>query len=352
MVTNFARTRFNPPIPWGDLAGRNIFMTGGTGFFGCNLLEAYTRAWDRYKFGGRVTVLTRSPAGFRLKAPHLAGHPGVEVVEGDLKDCDIGNSSWDFVIHAAVAYGEPLDILEGNQLAMHRVLELARSCNARRVLFTSSGAIYGAQPPSLSQMPEDYAGAPPLANKSAYGEAKRASELLGLLHGERYGYDFLIARCFAFMGPWLPLGGTGAAGNFIGDAMAGRPIRVRGDGSPLRSYLYAEELADWLWVILLRGVHGRPYNVGSGEALSILDLAQRVRDLLAPNSPVQIDEEAGQGPPMRYVPSVERAFQELGLDDCVGLDEAILRTASWIRSQPTSPVGEAGEATDPSRLPR
>jgi dTDP-glucose 4,6-dehydratase len=320
------------PVPWRELAGRRIFLTGGTGFFGCNLLDAYTKAWDCERLGSLVSVLTRNPEAFRIKAPHLAGHPGIEILEGDLLDCDFSASSWDLVIHAAREYGEPLAFLERSLRVTRRVLELARQWGSRRVLFTSSGAVYGQQPPGISHLVEDFTGAPPLAGASVYGEAKRVSELLGLLQGERYGFDFLIARGFAFMGPWLPLQGF-AAGNFIEDALAGDPIQVQGDGRPYRSYLHGEDLAEWLWTILLRGVHGRPYNVGSDEAISIADLAFRIRDLLAPGAEVRIALEPGQGAPPRYVPSIERARLELGLAPRLGLDQAILQTAQWYRDR-------------------
>ena len=327
------KIELGPTVPWGDLAGKRIFLTGGSGFIGCNLLESYVRAWERAGLDSMISVLTRNSAAFRSKAPHLAMHPGVEVLEGDLMDCDFGNLTWDFVIHAAREYGEPLTFLERSLQATRRMLDLACHWGASRVLFTSSGAVYGPQPPQLSHLPEDYAGAPPrdpLDPSSVYGEAKRTSELLGLRHGECHGYSFLIARCFAFLGPWLPLDGF-VAGNFIGDALAGRPIQVTGDGRPIRSYLHGEDLADWLWTILLRGVHGRPYNVGSEEAISIASLARRVQELVAPNSEVRIAQEAGQGLPPRYVPSTQRARQELGLVPRIGLDEAIVRTARWHR---------------------
>jgi nucleoside-diphosphate-sugar epimerase len=335
-------------VPWKNLAKRRILLTGGTGFFGCTLLEAYTKAWEGERLGGLITVLTRNAAAFRVKAPKLAGHPGVDVIEGKLNEINFGNRSWDTVVHAAVEYGEPLEILERNQTNTKIILELARRWNSKRVLFTSSGAVYGPQPPEMAHITEDYLGFPVISKYDSYGQEKRNSELLGMLHGERYGYDFLIARCFAFMGPWLPLGGSGAAGNFIGDALAGRPILVRGNGRPLRSYLFGEDLADWLWTVLLRGVHGRPYNVGSSEAVSIADLAYRVRDILAPEGEVRISMDAEQGPRLRYVPSVERAQQELGLKMRIGLNEAILRTGNWNRNQPAS-LGNADVEAPPSR---
>ena len=159
-------------------------------------------------------MLTRDPKAFWIKAPHLAGHPAVEMLEGDLVDCDFGAASWEMVIHAAVEYREPLELVERNLKATQHLLDLAARWGASRVLFTSSGAIYGPQPPDFHHLDEDYSGAPPLAGASAYGEAKRVSELLGLLQGDRHGFAFLIARCFTLLGPWLSLDRS-AAGNFI-----------------------------------------------------------------------------------------------------------------------------------------
>lgn len=325
--------RLGTSVPWAGLAGRRIFLTGGTGFFGCNLLEAYTRAWDREPLGSLVSVLTRDRAAFLGKAPHLAKHPGIEVLEGDLLATSFGDSSWDLVIHAEVAGDQPVSTTDRNVLATERLLELVQRWGSRRVLFTSSGAVYGPQPPDLSHIGEEHAQAPLPPELSAYGEAKRASERLGQALGEQHGYDFLIARCFAFLGPWLSLTDARAAGNFIADALAGRPIVVQGDGRPVRSYLHGADLADWLWTILLRGVHGRPYNVGSDEALSIADLAHRVQGLLAPLSEVCISAEPVPGPPPRYVPSVQRAREELGLRQTIGLDEAIRHMAQWNRER-------------------
>ena len=112
--------------------------------------------------------------------------------------------------------------------------------------------------------------------------------------------------------------------------MAGGSIKVNGDGTPYRSYLYAADLAIWLWTILVKGASNRPYNVGSRNALSIAEVAETVSRALPGQVPVEIARPAVPGQPAaRYVPDTTRAESELGLRECVPLEEAIRRTAQW-----------------------
>ena len=142
-----------------------------------------------------------------------------------------------------------------------------------------------------------------------------------------------VARCFAFVGPYLPLDAHFAVGNFIRDGLRGGPIRISGDGTPYRSYLYAADLAVWLWTILLRGQPMRPYNVGSAAALTIADLAQQVADVFAPPVSVTVARSPVAGAAaQRYVPAVARVETELGLRLTVPLAEGIRRTVEWHRA--------------------
>ncbi len=127
-----------------------------------------------------------------------------------------------------------------------------------------------------------------------------------------------------------------AIGNFLNAAIHNRPIEIKGDGTPYRSWMYMSDLAAWLWTLLVRGQSHRAYNVGSDEDYSIAAAAKLVAQTLRPDGkggsdlPVHIHGVADPlFPANRYVPSIERARQELGLKVRVPLAEAVRRTAAW-----------------------
>jgi dTDP-glucose 4,6-dehydratase len=323
---------------WEELRGGRIFITGGTGFFGCWLLESLLWANRELGLKARAVVLTRDQGRFAKKAPHLAGDPAVRLHGGDVRTFRFLRGACSHAIHAAVEADDsvgasnPLDEMDVTILGTRRVLEFARQAGVRRLLFTSSGAVYGKQPAEVPRMPEDFAGAPdPVDTVSRYaiaGEAKRAAESLCVLAARQFGLEVKIARCFSFIGPGLPLDGKFAAGNFFRDALAGGPIVVKGDGTAVRSYLYAADLATWLWTILFRGASGRPYNVGSEEEITIRDLARIVARCHAPLVPVRVMKRRRPGLAAdRYVPSTARAEMELGLAPALDLSEAVAKTA-------------------------
>jgi dTDP-glucose 4,6-dehydratase len=326
---------------WDGLRGKRIFITGGTGFFGCWLLESFTCACDRLGLGAEAWVLSRSPEAFAQRAPHLANHPAVHLLGGDVRNFDFPQGEFPVVIHAAtdasarLTAENPLLMLDTILEGTRRTLEFARTHQARQFLLASSGAVYGRQPPDLERIPENYSGGPdPTSPRSAYAEGKRIAEQLAVLYAQQYGMEVKIARGFAFLGPYLPLDIHFAAGNFIRDGLAGGPILIQGDGTPLRSYLYASDLAVWLWTILLRGRCGAAYNLGSEEAVSIAELAHTTAAAFDPRPGVEIARAPIPGAlPERYVPDTTLARSELGLRQTVSLPEAIERTVRWRRLQ-------------------
>jgi len=324
-----------------DLRGARLFITGGTGFFGCWLLESFAWANERLGLGAEALVLTRDFDAFARKAPHLARRADIRFHIGDVRDFTFPAGEFSHVIHAATEASAKLNeenpglMLNTTLLGTTHALDFATQGRVRKFLLTSSGAVYGPQPADLTHIPEEYMGAPNVSDpQSAYGEGKRMSELVCAIRGRSTGIETKIARGFAFVGPYLPLDAHFAIGNFIRDAMAGGPIKVNGDGTPWRSYLYAADMAIWLWTILIGGTSNRPYNLGSRNALSIAQIAEAVSRALPGRAPVKIARQPKPGQPAsRYVPETARAEKELGLRERIGLEEAIRRMAQWHQSR-------------------
>ena len=329
---------------WEELRGQRIFITGGTGFFGMWLIESFLWAKERLDLGARAVVLSRDPQAFLQKRLHLADVAALSFHQGDVRNFAFPPGTFSHVIHVATESSarlneqSPAIMLDTIVAGTERTLDFAVACGAKKLLLTSSGAVYGRQPPEMTHIGEDYPGSPdPLAPSSAYGEGKRMAELLSAIYHRQHGLDVRIARCFAFVGPYLPLDVHFAVGNFIRDALMGGPIRVNGDGTPYRSYLYAADLAVWLWTILLRGRSCRPYNVGSDQALSILEAARAIAQLSPNLSEVRVAKLPDlNAPAQRYVPCINRAKQELGLDWTIPFPTALRRTFSWYQLMESS----------------
>ncbi|WP_263351559.1 NAD-dependent epimerase/dehydratase family protein [Acidicapsa acidisoli] len=322
---------------WSEMRGQRIFITGGTGFFGCWLVESFLHINRVEQLGAQCTVLTRNPAAFALKCPHLASDPALSLLAGNVSDFPFPEGDFRFVIHAAteasakLSAEKPLEMLDTILQGTQRTLEFAAARGTQKFLLTSSGAVYGEQPPSITHLAEDYPGAPnQLDPASVYAEGKRAAELMCSIYGATHPLECKIARCFAFVGPHLPLGAHFAIGNFIRDAMRGDSIRVNGDGTPKRSYLYAADLAIWLWAILFRAPPLEAFNVGSNQAVSISELAHTVVAAIGSNAEVRIMQPATEGARIRqYIPSVQKVRDLLGLECEITLEDAIRRTVMW-----------------------
>lgn len=312
-----------------------LLLTGGTGFFGRALLKLFVSTQPV-----EVTLLTRSPADFLNAYPQWAALPWLRLQAGDVTRADslaplVRHERFTHVLHAACDSTNtggmtPLQRVDQIVTGTRNLLDLAARLGVPRFLLTSSGAVYGPQPPDLSSIPETYLGMPdPMLIGSAYGVAKRQAEHLCALYAESHGLETVVARCFAFVGEDLPLGAHFAIGNFIRDALERPAIHVEGNGRPLRSYMCQTDLARWLLALLQYGNASEAYNVGSNQAVSIEQLANLVRDTLAPDKPVDVRGrvQADNTQRQRYIPDITKARQSLGLEVQVSLQDAILKAA-------------------------
>jgi len=323
------------------LSGASILITGATGWFGVWLVDTLCTADDLLQLGIRITAVSRNPERFLARFSKFGADPRIKWIESDVRGLGKADGGFSHVIHAAADNAAGAD--PAAQLQLHdTIVEGTRRTIAAagtactNFLFLSSGAIYGPARRDCARF-EEYLDSrrDPSSPPNAYADAKRAAELI-CHEAAASGLGVRIARCFAFVGPHMPFDKHFAIGNFIADAVGGRPIRVKSDGRALRSYAYMTDLVHALIAILVDGAVGRPYNVGSEESVTIAQLAHRV-DRVAGGRGVVI-EGAPSDPGDRYVPDTTRLHTELGWLAEVALDTAIARTAAWYRARPTYPV--------------
>ena len=300
-----------------EMKPTSIFLTGGTGFFGKSILSMLERGFGpELKF----TVLSRDPVKFLADNPEFSGLQAVDFIAGDVRDFQFPEKSFDYVFHAAAPAmamppGVERDIIISGT---KRVLDFAKHCGAKRILYISSGAAYGPQPPDLERIGEDF----PCHPVTEYGIAKYEAERMCL----DSGVESVIARCFAFVGPYLNRNIHFAIGNFIRDCLANHDIEIKGDGTPYRSYLYADDLVKWLFTILFEGEAGQAYNVGSDQAISIRELAETVRRVLHSDNQIVIRGKPVPGQaPSRYVPDIGKIRRQLKVRIETGLENAVLK---------------------------
>jgi dTDP-glucose 4,6-dehydratase len=310
---------------WHRLDGKRVLFTGASGFFGSWMLESFLHAGTRLGLAFRALALTRNARRFAERLPHLARDPRVEILEADAATLPVPDGPVDFVIHSLVPdAGTSLAQMDTFfQSATARLLDVGIEKKSGAVLLCGTGAVYEPKCPPVPFFEDD-----PLAPSGGpltYAQIRRCVEEQCRSGLENSRVALKIARGFAFAGPRLPLDAGFAIGNFIGDALAGRPITVQGDGTAVRSYLYAADMAAWMWKILLDGPPGRAFNVGSEEAVSIGDLAHTIGRRFGAQPIIKGKSMPGAAPAV-YVPRTSRAQSELGLRAWTCLREAIEKT--------------------------
>jgi dTDP-glucose 4,6-dehydratase len=245
---------------------------------------------------------------------------------------------FDVIVHLATPASAQMNVhnpalmLEANVLTMKNIIDFAaKHQDPPRLLFTSSGAVYGNISAVPNGIPEDYP-TPEVGQlhftDSAYAEGKRVAEALlieSTLKGKCLG---LIARLFAFSGPSLPRDRHFAIGNFVRDAVQQQKIVVRSSGQSIRSYLDETDMAEWLIRILKIGDPLDVFHVGSERAISIRSLAELVASRYTAITSIHSDVEIlGQSSPLDgvdfYVPSTNYTRKKLSLTEKMSLENSI-----------------------------
>ena len=321
---------------WEPLRGKSIFLTGGTGFFGKWLLESFIYVNEKLSLNAKIISLSRNPELFIEQYPFYNDYKNsVRFVMGDILTYDFKiEEEVQFIIHAATAASDslnknnPLLMMDTITLGTRNLLDFALTQSIEGFLFVSSGAVYGKQPFDVSNIQETDSFKIDINNSNAaYSEGKRIAELYCSTYFEKYNLPIKIARCFAFVGPYLPLDTHFAIGNFINNVIKNENIVIMGDGSTTRSYMYASDLSIAIWKILLIGNNNKPYNVGVDKAYSLKEIASILNKNYG--NEVQILNMNKDLPKNIYVPNIDTLINQLEIKQFVQIEEAIQKTIKF-----------------------
>jgi nucleoside-diphosphate-sugar epimerase len=321
------------------LRGQHLFISGGTGFLGIWLLELIKVLNERQGFDLKVTVYSRNACAFASRHPHLGQLTGVRFEDGDIRYLTELPRDVRYIIHAAaltnrlLIASQPGAVAEVNSVGTQRLLRAANLLeDLQKFVLMSSGLVYGAQPWNKTTIDESFAG-PLRCNdvNSVYAESKRFAEVIGHSAISESKMPVVILRPFAFVGPYQSLQLPWAVTDFIRDSFTGGPIRIMGDGSTIRSLMYASDFAFWVLVALAKGKPRETYNVGSPEAVDLASLAKMITQSFTPIPEIRTRVGQTGHERTRLVPNISHAQHELGVEVTVSLVEAIEKTIIWNR---------------------
>jgi len=317
-------------------------LTGGAGFVGSHLADALLHA------GHEVTVVDDLSTGAMVNIAHLKDHPGFTyVIDTIMKEpltAELVDGA-DVVFHLAAAVGvkriieSPVQTIETNVRGTEIVLAEANK-KSRLVVIFSTSEVYGKSTAVPFREDADIVMGSTFKRRWSYACSKAIDEFLALAYWRERGLPVIIARLFNTVGPRQ----TGQYGmvipNFVQQALAGRPIRVFGDGHQTRSFTYVGDVVRALIGLAAepRAV-GQVFNIGNPQEISMLDLAERVRAVTGSASDVElVPYEEAYGPGFedmrRRVPDISKIREYIGFEPTVGLDEILQRVTEHIRAQP------------------
>lgn len=288
------------------------------------LLSALAFLNDVHDFGMHVTAITRHPTRAEARAPFLVGRSDIVWQAADVRQLVAlpGNLIW--LVHAAGVPDSrhhatsPIEtaavIAEGTM----RVLRLAEQATGlQRILHVSSGLVTA---PGHVR---------PAGPTSAYVEAKRFGETLCYAFRSQAKLPIVITRPFTFIGPFQDIESPWAANNFFRAAIEGQPLKIHGDGTATRAYLYGSDMAAMALAQMVRGESGDVFDLGGTEAMSVADMARLVAGQFRRAIDIRINDAARPSGSNHFVPDMDRTIRHLGVAPAFSTAEAVARSLDW-----------------------
>ena len=304
-----------------------VCVTGAAGFLGSHLCDRLLAE------GHEVIGLDNFSTGNARNVAHLSAERRFRFVRHDVTHFIFVDGPLDAVLHFAspaspIDYLElPIQTLKVGSLGTHNALGLAMAKKAR-FLLASTSEVYG--DPLVHPQPETYWGnVNPIGPRGVYDEAKRFAEAMTMAYHRAHGVDTRIVRIFNTYGERMRPRDGRVVPALIGQALAGEPLTVFGDGRQTRSFCYVSDLIDGIYR-LLQSSETTPVNVGNPAELSVLDFARTIQRLTGTKSEIVFKPLPVDDPRVRQ-PDISKAREILGWQPTVPLEEGLARTITYFR---------------------
>jgi len=275
-------------LPWENLAGKTLMVTGGSGFLASYLVKSLLVANDLHGLNLKVICVARNLHSVQIRLTSFLAHPSLEVVKHDISTpLPTDYPAADFIIHSASQaspkyYGvDPIGTLMANTVGTMYLLQHAVRTQASRFLFFSSGEVYGLPVNSDQPVTElDFGYVDPLQTRSSYAESKRIGETMCAAWAHQHMLHTSVVRPFHTYGPGMLLDDGRVFADFVADVLACRDIVLKSDGLAKRPFCYISDATEGFLTVLLKGGTSQAYNVANPDAeISMHDLAHTLAGL-------------------------------------------------------------------------
>ncbi|MBA5607426.1 NAD(P)-dependent oxidoreductase [Duganella sp. FT3S] len=320
------------------LARQHLAVTGGTGFLGTWIAEMVAALNDQYQLGITLDLYARNVTEWPQQYPHLAGRLDIRLRSQDVRSPFEFAKNTSYVVHAAgipnnrVHASDPLRVHQTTVAGITNALEAASQLDGlRRFINVSSCLVAGAPTRAGALTENDYFPIPSGQLHTVYIDAKRSAEMLASIYRSQYRLPISTVRPFTLTGAYQQLDRPWAINNFLRDVLTGSEIRIHGDGSARRSYLYGSDAAWWTLAALVKGVDGEVYNLGSAEPVSHLELVQLIGERVVPRPRAVLNTAPARQQRQQddLYPDVTATVRRLGVRQTCSLQQAIDKTYRW-----------------------
>lgn len=319
-----------PWLPVEQLRDRSVFITGGTGLVGYNLIRELSRIAQGLNL--RIYALVRNEQKARERFGEFA--PQVHLVAGDVMSPICLEDPIDYIIHGASITSsktfveQPVETIMTSVAGMKNLLDFARQKQVRSMVYLSSMEVYGSPEDDRLLTEQDVGYLNPLSVRSSYPESKRLCENLCVAYAKEYGVPVKIARLAQTFGPGMQAGDRRAVIQFIESAIKGEDIAIKASGESARMYLYTFDAVSALLTLLLKGENAQAYNLAnSASYCSIRELAEKIVTVYHSPSRVLVNtgsaEERAIYPPDSYLRLDTQNLENLGWTPLVSLEDSL-----------------------------